>query len=147
MVQTQTNKQTKIKQNITKTPEKKNQKKKKERKRNVHTDGIPKDSWDSLQLRSPGVYPKRSSLVKWQSWTYISPYIHPQKLTQSKENIQTKKIHPRSINIFQHLSWLRYDSKLFINIKHAWWKMSLMQAKWTLNMNAKYERLKIDMIK
>lgn len=62
MVQTQTNKQTKIKQNITKTPEKKIRKK--ERKRNVHTDGIPKDSWDSLQLRSPGVYPKRSSLVK-----------------------------------------------------------------------------------
>lgn len=37
---------------------------KKKEKGNVHTDGIPKDSWDSLQLRSPAVYPKKSSLVK-----------------------------------------------------------------------------------
>lgn len=39
-------------------------KKGKKKKRKVHTDGIPKDSWDSLQLRNPAVYPKRSSLVK-----------------------------------------------------------------------------------
>ena len=100
--------------------------------RNVHTDGIPKDSWDSLQLRNPAVYPKGSSLVKWQNWTYISPYIHKPKADQRKYS--NKKIHPRSVNIFQYLSWLQYDSKFFINIKYACWWMSLMQIKCTLNV-------------
>lgn len=58
----------------------------------MHTDGIPKDSWDSLQLRNPADYPKRSSLVKWQDWTYISPcitiYISSTNLKQTKEIIQ-----------------------------------------------------------
>jgi len=41
-----------------------NTKKETNKKKKVHTDGIPKDSWDSLKLRNPAVYPKRSSLVK-----------------------------------------------------------------------------------
>lgn len=103
-----------------------------EREGNAHTDGIPKTAgipcnWETL-LFTPR-YHHLSSDKTEHIFHHIST-----DLKQTKENIQMHKVHSRSVNIFQHFSWVQYDSRYFINIKYDCWWMSLMQIKSMLNI-------------